>query len=69
MRLAETWCDKMGHCYSLYLEQDKDDYVYTVDDCASWEPPEGLGKMLVELTGAPRQRVIDLLEQVPSHSL
>ena len=63
--LAEAWCEKLGHLYSLWLLQGDADYEFTKDDVASWKPSPLVIAMCGRLKPQPRKRVQEMLAQAP----
>ena len=51
--LAKAWCSKMAHFYTVYMDQDDEDYEFTDADCESWDMPAEYKELPPNLT--PKQ--------------
>ena len=48
--LAKAWCSKMAHFYTVYMDQDDEDYEFTDADCESWAMPVEYRELLPKFT-------------------
>ena len=51
--VTKAWCSKMAHLYTVYMDQDEEDYEFTDADCESWVMPVEYRELLPKLT--PKQ--------------